>query len=64
MRWKGPLRVSREEVVKAMGKNGKATGPSAVNVERITASVEIGIRGMIVRECWMEEECPRSGKSA
>ena len=42
----GPAeRVSREEVVKALGKMkaGKAAGPSAVSVEMIAASGEIGV---------------------
>ena len=46
----GPVeRVSREEVVKAMGemKTGKAAGPSEVNVEMILASGEIGINVMM-----------------
>ena len=42
----GPVeRVSREEVVKAMGemKAGKASGPSEVSVEMIVVSGEIGL---------------------
>ena len=42
----GPVeRVSREEVVKALGKMkaGKAAGPSEVNVEMMAASGEIGL---------------------
>ena len=49
----GPVeRVSREEVVKAMGKMkaGKAAGPSEVSVEMIAVSGEIGI-GMMVELC-------------
>ena len=49
----GPVeRVSREEVVKAMGdmKAGKAAGPSEVSVEIIAASGEIGI-GVMVELC-------------
>ena len=42
-------RVSREEVVKALGKikAGKAAGPSEVSVEMIAASGEIGIDLMV-----------------
>ena len=38
-------RVSREEVVKALGKTkaGKAGGPSEVSVEMMAASGEIGL---------------------
>jgi hypothetical protein len=46
----GPVdRISREEVMKAMGemKTGKAAGPSAVSVELITGSGEIGIDVMV-----------------
>ena len=46
----GPVeRVSREEVVKALGKMkaGKAAGPSEVSVEMIAASGEIGIDVMV-----------------
>ena len=46
----GPVeRVSREEVVKALGKMkaGKAAGPSEVSVEMIAASREIGIDVMV-----------------
>ena len=46
----GPVeRVSREEVVKALGKMkaGKAAGPSEVCVEMIAASEEIGIDVMV-----------------
>ena len=42
----GPVeRVSREEVVKALGKMkaGKAAGPSEVSVEMTAASGEIGL---------------------
>ena len=42
----GPVeRVSREEVVKALGKMkaGKAAGPSEVSVEMLAASAEIGL---------------------
>ena len=59
----GPVeRVSREEVVKAIGemKIGKAAGPSEVSVEMIIASGEIGIGVMMElsqrvldeKECW------------
>ena len=64
----GPVeRVSREEVVKAMGemKAGKAAGPSEVSVEMIAASGEIEIGVMVelcVRVFWMEEECRMSGR--
>ena len=46
----GPVeRVSREEVVEALGKMkaGKAAGPSEVSVEMIAASGEIGIDVML-----------------
>ena len=46
----GPVeRVSREEVVKALGKMkaGKAAGPSEVSVEMIAASGGIGIDVMM-----------------
>ena len=46
----GPAeRVSREEVVKALGKMkaGKAAGPSEVSVEMIAASGEIGVDVMV-----------------
>ena len=46
----GPVeRVSREEVVKALGemKAGKAAGPSEVSVEMIAASGEIGVDVMV-----------------
>ena len=62
----GPVeRVSREEVVKAMGemKAGKAAGPSEVSVEMIAASGEIEIGVMVelcVRVFWMEEDCRMS----
>ena len=44
--WEGPVeRVSREEVVKPLGKMkaGKAAGPSEVSVEMMAASGEIGL---------------------
>ncbi|XP_068671242.1 uncharacterized protein [Montipora foliosa] len=50
---KGPVeRVSRKEVVKAMGemKAGKAAGPSGVSLEMIVANGEIGI-GVMVELC-------------
>ena len=46
----GPVeRVSREEVVKALGKMkaGRAAGPSKVCLEMIAASEEIGIDVMV-----------------
>ena len=52
-RVEGPVeRVSREEVVKAMGqmKTGKAAGPSGMSVEMISASGEIGI-GVMIEMC-------------
>ena len=44
-----PERVSREEVVKALGKMkaGKAAAPSEVSVEMIAASGEIGVDVMV-----------------